>query len=77
MNRRLRWALGELGTVVATTSLEEIVSIFETGNAASSKADSPADLLAAADRISALTRSFLSNHDGSELGSLDPLLPSR
>lgn len=77
MNRRLRWALEELGALVATTSLTEIVSILETGNAARSKADSPAELLAAADRISTLTRSFLTNHDGSELGSLDPLLPRR
>jgi len=77
MNRRLRWALGELEALVKRTSLTEIVSIVATGNAVRPKTDSPAELLAAADRISTLTRSLLANHDGSELGSLDPLLPSR
>jgi len=77
MSRRLRWALDKLDALLSRSNLSEIAAILETARSTDPSSDDPIALVAAADRIATLTRAFLANHDGSELGSLDPLLPPR
>ncbi len=77
MSRRLRWALDDLDALLSRCYLSEIAAILETGRSTGPSSDDPTALVAAADRIATLTRALLTNHDGSELGSLDPFLPPR
>lgn len=73
MQRRLRNASRALRAIDARGDLPQVTAMLEAGQVRAALGRQK-DLLAAADRVRAASRSFLEEHDGSALAALDGLV---
>lgn len=76
MAKRAQRALAFLKKIDETVDDTQLSGIIAAGATAKLKLNNEANLIAAADKVSALAKTFASNDRGSELGGVDALLPA-
>jgi hypothetical protein len=77
MAQRAKRAMGRLELIQKAQALEAVAEMLEVAQSVQLKLNNEAALLAAADKVSAINRSFAESHDGSGLAALDPLIPAK
>jgi hypothetical protein len=75
MTKRVNDALGHLRAIAAKAASPELEAIIQAGAGVALKANNGAQANAAADRIQASASKFSDQHDGSDLGAIDSLIP--
>ena len=76
MARRAKSAKEAMTAIAAAVKAPEVDAIVAAAGAAKLKLNNEAALSAAADKVASATQQLAANHDGSQFGGIDAMLPS-
>ena len=76
MAKRVQNALGHVKAIKEALNKPELAQILDAGTAAQLKPNNKADLLKAAETISAAAKKYLTGNDGKDLAAIDKLIPT-